>query len=82
MPKQTAKKLGRRPEWMTLYEVASDLGVSHEAARMLVMRGTLPHRRRRDLVVGGHQRIEVPSWAVIALIGDKDYKRRSRVGCN
>jgi hypothetical protein len=72
----------RRPDWLSLNEVADELGICHEAARMLVVRGTLPCRRRRDQLVGGHQRIEVPTFAVVALVADKGYQRRTRLGCN
>lgn len=66
--------------WLTLAEVGELLDVSHEAARQLVCRGTLPHRRRRDEATGGNARIEVPLFAVCDLLEDKSFGRRRRGG--
>ena len=66
--------------WLTLAEVAGLLDVTHEAARQLVCRGTLPHRRRRDEETGGNPRIEVPLFSVVDLVEDKSFGRRRRGG--
>jgi len=68
--------------WLSLFEVAERLHVSHEAARQLVCRGTLPARRRRDETRGGNQRIEVPLFAVVELMNDPGFGRRRRGGKN
>lgn len=63
--------------WLSLGQVAALLNVTREAARQLVHRGTLPHRRSRGYG-GGWPRIEVPRSAVEELQRDEAYSRRSR----
>lgn len=66
--------------WVGLAEVAEVLGISKEAARRLVHRGTLPHRRIRPDGWSGNAKIEVPEAALMALQWDPAYLLRRRGG--
>ena len=66
--------------WLSLREVAEKMEISVEAARQLVCRGTLPHRRVRSAEFGGFTRIEVPLYAVADLLRDGEFAKRRRGG--
>lgn len=72
------KQKGKQEPWVGLHEAAHLMGISWEAMRRLVERGTIAHRRRRDEGAGGQKRIEVERTAIKELLADRRFKNRSR----